>query len=334
VKNFSSITWLVLVLLLEPTSARGEELIQAFAFPADEGMHAQSSTEMWAAHGFVEGKNGERYAIAAMLFDGRWQMISGQLASIVVVIAGKPDVYSGEHIFLPLVGDVQHTTGMLAERFGRSYFRRSSANVVDVAVWTDGPSMGLRARGGTTPALLCGTGESRFGDRRLQGYGITRSSAVGRLELNGKSTPIRGRVRLDHLWGDRISAGYDLIAASFDDGRELTILSVHGAAGSEKLDGSCAALTGADGENRVLRDLNVRAVRTWLSTQTGARYPVELDVQSTLPASRLVLRASNDDQEVRIGGIAAYHGTCTLAGSFEGHAISGRGFFILLPANE
>jgi lipocalin-like protein len=326
-----------LMLVLALAFSRAEALADdaatpELAFPKDEGPHPQSGIEMWSLHGYFEGKDGARYSIAGLLFEGRWLVISGQVVTVVLAVDGKAGVLSGQQIFLPLSQVVEHTPG--GERFGKSYYRRSERSLVDVGMRTSELSFGLRARGGSAPLPLCGTGESRWGEHRMGGYAITRSAALGRLEHRGKSTPVRGIVRLDHLWGDHISKGYDLMAISLDDGRELTVLSVHPDAVNGKTDGTCAVMIDVDGENRVLENSSVKTVRSWISSRTGARYPVEMRLESTSPPAQVHLRASSDDQEVEIGGIAAYHGTCKVDGSLDGRAVSGKCFFILLPSQD
>lgn len=296
----------------------------------DEGVHQAAPIELWSAHGFVEGPDGTRYAVAGMLVGARWMGVSMNLAMGVVQSDARPQHLVGTEFFNPLGGSIEHSASALNERFGKSYVVRKSPELVEVGIRTPALSVGLRAKGGSAFAPLCGTGEARWADGAIAGYSVIGASASGRLEAEGTATPLRGKLRFDHLWAERRSNDYDLLTASLEDGRELTVVRVH----PDKGPGSCAAITDAAGSTRALSDLTVSPKRSWTSPRTETHYPVQIAVQSSSPLIDVQFRTAADDQEIQVGGFSFYHGACAIQGSIDGKPVAGKCFLVLFGSKH
>ncbi|MBI4817433.1 MAG: hypothetical protein HY791_14320 [Deltaproteobacteria bacterium] len=309
-----------------PSTALGRE--PPFSFPADEGRHSGAATELWTVHAFVEGKDGKSYSLAGVLFDGRWFVLSGQLASVALTDDGAGRLVIGTNLFPPLFADVEHTEGRLHERFGRSFYRRVLGRGVELSLRTHEVSIGLRVPVENRISPLCGTGVARWGSRTVFGYGIVGAHAAGAIELDRRTIPVRGLARLDHFWSDGMEDDHDYFTASLDDGRELTVLNVHGEEGQGGLPGSCATLAD-NGTTIPLEGLRLQRRRSWTSPRSGVRYPVAIAIDSASPRLSITLTATADDQEASVLGVDAYHGRCAATGQVDGKAVSGACFLML-----
>ena len=107
-------------------------------------------------------------------------------------------------------------------------------------------------------------------------YSYPRLEAFGQLSLDGVPFQVTGKAWMDHQWGDFISVGsggWDWFSVQLDDGRDFTASDIRGESGQTVL--KYGTIIEASGASRHLfeSDFSIAALDSWLSPNTGARYP-------------------------------------------------------------
>jgi predicted secreted hydrolase len=154
------------------------------------------------------------------------------------------------------------------------------------------------------PLVLQGdAGLSRKGPRPAQAshyYSRPQMQVGAELAVAGGATQsLRGQAWLDHEWSDSVldpeAVGWDWVGFNLADGSALTAFRLRRADGSALWAGGSLS---ARGDTRPFGPEAVRftPLRSWTSPLTGARYPVEWQLDT--PAGRHRVRALLDAQEL------------------------------------
>jgi predicted secreted hydrolase len=187
------------------------------------------------------------------------------------------------------------------------------------------------------PVLHGEAGLSRKGPRPGQAsyyYSYTRMATAGTLWIDGRAHPVRGTSWMDHEFFssdlDPSLVGWDWFSLQLDDGTELMLYRLRGAAGAggDLLSGTFVP---AAGPPRALdeRDIRIVPLDTWTSPTTGATYPslwrieiVDLDlaltVHPTLADQELDARGST--------GVIYWEGSVSVSGVGGDRPVTGRGY--------
>nr|WP_100084386.1 carotenoid 1,2-hydratase [Acidovorax delafieldii] len=159
------------------------------------------------------------------------------------------------------------------------------------------------------PPLLQGLqGLSRKGPEAAQAsyyYSQPQLAVSGHIVLEGRrmaieSAPHANRAWLDHEWSDALmhpqAVGWDWIGMNLDDGSALTAFRLRRADGSALWSGG--SFRSAGQETQVFADNSAAftAERYWDSPSSGARYPVQWQVET--PVGTYGVLALVDDQEL------------------------------------
>ena len=167
-------------------------------------------------------------------------------------------------------------------------------------------------------------------------YSRTRMDVAGTLSLprapDEGPQHVTGMAWFDHQWGDFIAVGaggWDWFSVQLDDGRDLTISSVHGLGGLEVL--RYGTLVSADGSYRHLSadEIRISVLARWQSPRSGADYPAEWRVELPGEGLELLLAPTLTDQELDTTastGVVYWEGEVTVTGRDGEGPVGGVGY--------
>ncbi len=285
---------------------------RTLTFPFDHGAHPDLRTEWWYVTGHAQA--GERlFGFQVTFFRARVdaaQPIASAFAARQLVFAHAA------------VTDVQGQRLWHDQRIARAGFGIARADTGDTRLklrdWSlvreaDGHYRAQLSAGDfaldlrftpSQPLLLQGRqGLSRKGPDPRQAsyyYSQPQLQAQGRLTLRGQALDVTGRAWLDHEWSEELlhpdAVGWDWIGMNLDDGSALTAFRLRRAEGSAVWDGGSWRTAGGPVQAFEAGRTVFSPVRHWSSPQSGARYPVQWQVDC--PAGRYTVRAVVDAQEL------------------------------------
>jgi predicted secreted hydrolase len=180
------------------------------------------------------------------------------------------------------------------------------------------------------------------GGRASDYISSTRMSTDGVLTIDGVPHRVKGLSWHDHEYGTRMMSpdqvGWDWFSIQLDDGSDLMLYLFRRADGAYT-PFSGGTLVDPKGEPLYLGldDIRVNKLRTWESPQTGARYPVEFDVELPRFELKLHMRAGQDNQEVQTPHSTRttyWEGATVITGSYAGKAVTGVGFLEMCGYTE
>ncbi|MFO1328672.1 MAG: carotenoid 1,2-hydratase [Rubrivivax sp.] len=290
---------------------------RALAFPRDHGSHPGARTEWWYLTGWLGTEAAPTQGFQVTFFRSRTGLaddLAGRLAprQLLFAHAALTDLAGRRHLhdqrLLRWNGDADDDARAGAARddtrvWIADWQLRHESGSYRTAIVADGWALDL-ACATVQPLLLQGdAGFSRKGPMEAQAshyYSWPQLAVQGQPTLAGRGQPARGRAWLDHEWSEAILApdavGWDWIGFNLFDGSALTAFVLRRADGSTLWAGG--SHRSAAGALRVFgaTDLAWTPQRHWRSPATGARYPVELALDS--PAGRFGVRALLDAQEL------------------------------------
>lgn len=285
----------------------------ALHFPRDHGAHPETALEWWYATGWLGPDDAPTHGFQLTFFRSRTGLAAANPSrfaprQLLFAHAALTDLASGRH----------HTAQRLGRWDGVTPGRQSAATAdtdVRLGDWRlqrSGPAYQARLVDDafaldltltpTQPPLPQGQDGHAAKDAQpayfSTYYSEPQLQVAGRVARDG---PLRhGRGWLDREWSDGYlppgAVGWDWIAFNLFDGSALMALRIRGAngqarwhAGSFRRPGSPARIFAAD-------EVTFAPGRIWTSPGTGARYPVQWDVQT--PAGRWSVAALLDAQEL------------------------------------
>jgi predicted secreted hydrolase len=317
--------------LAAPLPAAASVRPRALVFPADFGAHPDTRTEWWYATGWLADPvrpNEPTHGFQVTFFRSRTALAQRQ--------PPHPSAFAARQLIFAhaALTDLGARRQHHDQRMAREGFGRASAAPGDTRAtlgdWhlareagSDSGSSLYRARVGsaalggtltlvlrtTQPLLLQGrAGLSRKGPDAAQAshyYSQPQLAVEAHWQPEGQRAvqTLAGRGWLDHEWSETLlhpqAVGWDWIGMNLDDGSALTAFRLRRADGSTLWAGGSWRRAGQ-------RPLQAQAFgpdevrftpgRRWSSAATGARYPVEWQVET--PAGRWTVQALLDAQEL------------------------------------
>ena len=302
----------------DTTVRRGRPLV----FPRDHGAHLAARIEWWYLTGWLGDGDGDgeqpRFGLQLTFFRSRTGLAGTSPSRfaprhLLFAHAALTDLAAGTHRHAQRIArwsgaadaplarasvadtDVQVGNWSLVRRPGDGgYAAQVEAADFDFAIETRR----------TQPLLLQGdAGFSRKGPQERQASHYVSEpqlAAQGRLTVAGRTQPLAGRAWLDHEWSDEIlhpeAVGWDWLGINLLDGGALTAFRLRRADSSALWAGG--SMRAAGGEVRAFAETEMVFTpgRSWQSPATGARYPVQWQLQT--PAGSFTLRALLDAQEL------------------------------------
>jgi predicted secreted hydrolase len=153
----------------------------------------------------------------------------------------------------------------------------------------------------------------------------------------GASFEVAGVSWMDREWGTDTGAGvegWDWLGVHLSDGRDLMMYRLRDLQGQATAESRVALIPSrpAPGEEALraipYRRFTLTPIETWSSPQTGARYPVSLQLDVPEAGINLVVRPLLINQEMRLA-VVYWEGAVSLAGTAAGAPITGEGYLEL-----
>ena len=287
------------------------------SFPRDYGAHPDFRTEWWYVTGWLNTPANKPLGFQVTFF----RSATDHDVNNPSRFAPKQLIVAHAALSDPELGKLAHDQKIARAGFGLA---QASEATTDVRLqrWTmqrqsDGRYViQLPARDfalsltltPTQPLMRQGdAGYSRKGPEASQAsyyYSEPHLRVDGAVTRKGKPVSVGGTAWLDHEWSttvlDRRAVGWDWVGANLDDGSALMAFRVRRADGSALW--QHAALRSRDGQLRQLRGDEIRftPLRHWRSPRTGARYPVEMQIDTGAGTSKRswTLQPLQEDQEL------------------------------------
>ncbi len=301
---------------------------RALSFPRDHGSHPDLRTEWWYITGHVQAQ-GQPWGFQITFFrsrvDGTQQLQSA---------------FAAKHLLFAhaAITDVRGQRLVHDQRIARAGFGVAQASEADTRIrlqdWTLERSDTARGKpdfaasrytthiGGsefgldlvfdsTQPLLLQGQqGLSRKGPDAEQAsyyYSQPQLAVSGTLQVGNKRmavTPDTGRAWMDHEWSEALlhpdAQGWDWIGMNLHDGSALTAFRLRHADGTALWAGGSWRAPGQPVQVFGAQSVAFTPLRWWTSPRSGARYPVQWQVQT--PAGTFAVNALLDNQELDSSG--------------------------------
>lgn len=296
---------------LTPVTA-GALNARALTFPRDHGAHPDLRTEWWYVTGHARA-GGREFGFQVTFFRSRVDATQGMASAF----AARQLVFAHA-----AVTDVQGQRLWHDQRIARAGFGIAQASTDDTRLalrdWSllresDGSYRAKVAAGDftldlrftpTQPLLLQGReGLSRKGPQPSQAsyyYSQPQLQASGRLLLQGQVHDLTGRAWLDHEWSEELlhteAVGWDWLGMNLEDGSAFTAFRLRRANGTAVWDGGSWRAAGRTVQSFEPGRTVFTPQRVWTSPSSGARYPVQWQVDC--PAGRYTVRAVVDRQEL------------------------------------
>ena len=315
-------------------------------FPRDHGSHPEYRIEWWYYTGNLASDRGRRLGYQVTFFrvgvdpvpenPSRWAVRDLHMAHLAVT-----DLETGRHLF--------------GERLDRGGLGWAGARPETLDVWNgdwraslDGGGhrlevvdrsfgVDLRLEPGKGPTLHGENGLSRKGPsagNASQYYSMTRMPTTGRVRLDDAWIAVTGASWMDHEFGTTFlepgQVGWDWFSLQLEDDADLMVFQLRRADGRPDVH-SAGTWVDSGGEATALLRGDVRLVpgRRWMSSASGAAYPVEWRVEVPGREAELAVTAALDAQELDTAastGVTYWEGAVTVTGRVGGRQVRGRGY--------
>jgi len=317
-------------------------------FPRDHASHAGYQTEWWYFTGRVRTKEGVRFGYELTFFrvglregstpdstasESEWRARDLIVAHLTVTDLREKEFHHHEKIQRAAAG----LAGVSEERLDVWIGDWSAQQVEDRFVLrADAPEFGLRLtlEPQSDPVLH---GEAGLSMKRSDGsqashyYSLPRSSTRGQLRIGKRELDVRGNSWMDHEFFTGSTPaeglGWDWFSANLDDGRDLMLYRVRHPDGDEYAFGT---LMEGDSSRRLdMTGATWTPGSRWTSPTSGARYPVEWNIELPAESISLEVRALLDQQEVqapRSVGFSYWEGYCDYRVRMGEAEIGGEGY--------
>ena len=301
---------------------------RTLVFPRDHGSHPELRTEWWYITGHVQAQ-GQPWGFQITFFrsrvDGTQQLQSA---------------FAAKHLLFAhaAITDVRGQRLLHDQRIARAGFGVAQASEADTRIrlqdWTLERSNTARGKpdfaasryttrvvgsefgldlvfDSTQPVLLQGQqGLSRKGPDAEQAsyyYSQPQLAVSGTLQVGNQRmavTPDTGRAWMDHEWSEALlhpdAQGWDWIGMNLHDGTALTAFRLRRADGTALWAGGSWRPPGQPVQVFGAQSVAFTPLRWWTSPRSGARYPVQWQVQT--PAGTFAVNALLDSQELDSSG--------------------------------
>lgn len=319
--------------------------VRPFTFPADYGPHREYRTEWWYYTGNLESADGRHFGYQLTFFrqglrpdaparPSSWATQEVYLAHLGLTDVAKQRFYAADQLQR---GGAIGLAGAQAEPFRvfiKDWSVSGSGDSARLKADGDGVALDLEVRA-LKPATLQGDrGLSQKGPEPGNAsyyFSLTRMETQGTLTVDGQSIAVRGLSWMDREWGtsalSQDMVGWDWFALQLADGRDIMWGQLRRADGTFDTSTRQGTLTSADGtvERLSNADVQIDVLSSWLSPNTGARYPAEWRVQIARLGLDLNVKPYIPDQELRVG-FQYWEGAVAISGSAQGQPISGSGY--------
>ncbi len=323
-------------------------------FPRDHGAHPSFRQEWWYFTGRLQSPEGREFGYQLTFFrfaagdqpveaDSSWSADQSWMAHLAVTDVAGERFLAREDFSRQSLG----LAGAVADPFavwvngwsvrakpGSSHcnhclFTHLSADAGDISIDFEVDEMGA-------PVLQGDAGYSRkTGDGRAASYyySIPTIKTRGTLTIQEERWTVTGETWMDREWSSAVltpgQSGWDWFSLNLDNGIKLMIFQVRDGGGQAFRH---LAMLSPEGELTQLDSstMTLNAERTWSSTHSGRRYPIDWSIAGESRDGPWSFSVSPvlDDQEVNLM-FRYYEGLVTVQGEWQGNRVSGWGYMEL-----
>ncbi len=309
----------------EPEAYASAKPGYAFAFPRDHGSHPSFRTEWWYFTGHLWTQDGARRFGYQLTFfrqasppNTAWRSDQIHLAHAAITDAVGPRFRGGERLNRAWV--LAGASGSGLEVFQQDWMvTQDATGRIRLRMTVRGAVLELLLDPATPPVIFGENGVSRKGsDPTSASHYITfpRLQARGSLRLpEGPPLSVQGQGWMDHEFSsNQLSpdqVGWDWAGIQLRDGRSFMAYRLRRRDGSQD---PFSTLTEVDAKGHPTRSTHafrLDATGTWRSPNSGAVYPLPLDLEAW--EERFTLLPILEDQELRTErstGITYWEGAC------------------------
>jgi len=345
-----SFIWL-LVALLPWTFAQAQEFERAlpgrsFSFPRDHYSHPEFRTEWWYYTGHVGSRDGKSFGYQLTFFrtglrrerssQSRWALKSLFFAHFAMTNEGEKGFTFREKISRGALGQAGAATDRL-HVWVEDWILKGDGP--DHLLEARDPSMAIRFR--LTPLKPPVVNGINGVSQKAEGvgnashyYSITRMKTSGELTIKGKVLTVEGISWMDHEFGTNqlqtYQVGWDWFSIQMENNTELMLYVIRHRDGNPD-PYSSGTFIYPDGSSRHIRleEFDIRALKTWKSRKTGARYPARWKVRISGLEIDLTVTPTVADQELTTREstrVTYWEGSVRVNGTYQGKPISGVGY--------
>ena len=318
-----------------------------FEFPRDHASHPDYKLEWWYYTGNVSTADGRRFGYQVTFFRVG-----------IDYAPANPSKWALRDLYMThlAVTDARGNRYRFAEKLSRGGPGLAGAETSRFYTWNDNWNAGLNERGqhmlraasenaavelvldeGKPPVINGVNGISQKGAQPGNAshyYSLTRMPTRGSLNIDGERFEVEGESWMDHEFGTSFlepeQRGWDWFAIQLSDGRELMLYQLRRADGSRD-PRSSGTLVDQSGKTTHLAnaDFTLTQGSTQFKSTNGAVYPIEWTI--AVPSQRINLKLTTplEDQELSLvpsTGIAYWEGMIDVAGTANGHPVTGVGY--------
>jgi len=268
---------------------------RAISLAQDAGAHPDYRTEWWYVTGWLRDGQGQERGFQLTFFrvrTGLGEQAPGRFSPAQLILAHAA-------VSDPAIGHLLH-----AERSARASGRIAGASRAAMDVWIedwrlDGSAVPMRAqvRAGrfafdlaleqSAPPMLNGeAGFSQKGPQRDHAsyyYSLPGLQVSGSLSIDGHEHRVTGSAWLDHEWSSELmpegAVGWDWVGLNLDDGSAVMAARMRDADDRAMWAIGSLRRVGQPVQTLAAEYVAFKALRTWTSPRTGARYPVEWEIR-------------------------------------------------------
>jgi predicted secreted hydrolase len=319
-----------------------------YEFPRDHRVHRESKTEWWYYNGYLRDPGGNNFGFQVTFFrvgllpdpiprtGSQWQIRDVIMAHLAVT-------------------DINRKTFLYQEKVSRANLGLAGADRDQYRVWLEnwqvadeGKGHQIRAGDGdlslsltvipTGPPLIHGTeGVIKKGagaGRAAHYYSMTRMETKGLIKIRGREVPVAGVSWMDHEFGSNQlqekQVGWDWFSLQLDNRLDLMIYQLRHEDG--RVDpNSSGTLAGSDFRplRLSLSDIQLRVLKYWKSSRSGATYPASWEINLPKHDLRVELVPLMADQELltpKSTRITYWEGIVAVKGTYKGQKVTGKGY--------
>lgn len=323
--------------------------IREFRFPEDHGAHPTFRNEWWYLTGNLISEEGRRFGYQFTIFRN----------ALSPEISPSTSRWRSNQVYMAHFALSDFSTGKhkAFERFGRGAAGVAGAENPPLRVWLDdwqlvaddttGFPWRLSAKVDDLSldlALMPGKPLVLNGDRGLSHkggapgnasyyYSMPRLESEGEIRFSGERFNVKGLSWLDREWSTSAlaegQAGWDWFALQLDDGSDLMLYRLRRSDGTSD-PASGGNFVDAEGRARVLKydDFAFHIQDTWLSPETGVRYPLKWQLVLPNLGMTLDVAAVFENQEMDLS-VRYWEGAVTVSGETPDGFVNGRGYMEL-----
>lgn len=330
-----------------------------FSFPRDHAAHPDNRIEWWYYTGNLETRSGRRFGYQLTFFRigvvrepgnaSRWALRDLYMAHFAVSDIDQQAFHSFERINRAGIGwagaEISNRAAQEKESLGpesavrvwnEDWDARIDRNRHTLRASEEGFSLDLVLMPSKNEVVHGEKGVSQKGSSTGAShyYSLTRLETSGKIVVDGEDFEVEGRSWMDHEFGtgflDDRQVGWDWFSLQLEDGRDLMLFQLRGRDGS--IDPrSSGTLIEADGRAIHLHaeDFSLMPGRLWRSSDSGARYPIEWEVELERYGLGLRVTAAFEDQELltpESTGVSYWEGSVAIEGESRDKKVVGRGY--------